>query len=504
MNNYIKLNNNENHLSLGNLFNMIKKLAKNKSSAVQTEIFCLLFNIENISPTTVNNYCIGCRSIGSEYKQIYLNYHKKYLKNKNVLIDNINNICSLMDGYVYNYKTIKDLNNLDCLKNLVNSLHILVKNDLYVSNNLKKEILELINKNLYYEALIKMLFFIILDKKQPIYEQDEIKDTIEEIISKTNLSINDLKEYLQIKFQEGISLISSLKKLAKKNNPCALHELGNLEYKGEITGYPRYDIAYNYYQKAANYEYPTSCWMIAHMIINKKIGSLSKEDIKFAWLYLSKAERLGSTSALNTIGICYKYGYTINRQADLKKAIDYFERAIKKKYVYAYNNLGLIYEEKKDYKEAFNYFIQAANYEESWACNKVANYYLQGIYVKKDLKKALEYYTIGANSPIENRCYWNNHNLVKHYYLYGVAELGIKKDIDKCLKILDSNKQFEYDNELYLYIYYEKYIERESKENLDKVSFYLNKINTSIIYDEKRKKEIETNIKKIYNYQIKL
>ena len=77
-NSYIKLNNNDNHLSLGNLFNIIKKISKNKSGAIQTELFCILFNIDNISETTVNNYCTGLRSINSSYKQIYINYKKKY------------------------------------------------------------------------------------------------------------------------------------------------------------------------------------------------------------------------------------------------------------------------------------------------------------------------------------------------------------------------------------------------------------------------------------------
>ena len=44
-NNYIKLNNNLNHLSLGNILNIIKNNSKNKSSAIQTEIFCIIFNI---------------------------------------------------------------------------------------------------------------------------------------------------------------------------------------------------------------------------------------------------------------------------------------------------------------------------------------------------------------------------------------------------------------------------------------------------------------------------
>ncbi len=80
MNTYIKLNNNNNHLSLGNLFTIIKKMSKNKSAAIQSELFCILFNIENISETTVNNYCTGLRSINSTYKQIYINYLKKIRK----------------------------------------------------------------------------------------------------------------------------------------------------------------------------------------------------------------------------------------------------------------------------------------------------------------------------------------------------------------------------------------------------------------------------------------
>ena len=86
---YIKLNNNDEHLSLGNLFRLIKELSKNKLSALQSEIFCILFEIESINDTTVNNYCVGCRGISSEYKQIFLNKIKKYNKNKEEFADNI-------------------------------------------------------------------------------------------------------------------------------------------------------------------------------------------------------------------------------------------------------------------------------------------------------------------------------------------------------------------------------------------------------------------------------
>ena len=46
---YIRLNDNDNHLSIGNIFRVIKELSKNKASALQSEIFCVLFNIDFIN-----------------------------------------------------------------------------------------------------------------------------------------------------------------------------------------------------------------------------------------------------------------------------------------------------------------------------------------------------------------------------------------------------------------------------------------------------------------------
>ncbi|MBQ2872543.1 MAG: sel1 repeat family protein [Bacilli bacterium] len=502
MNTYIKLNNNDNHLSLGNLFNIIKKISKNKSSAIQTELFCIIFNIDNISETTVNNYCTGLRSINSTYKQIYINYKKKYQNNKNILIPTINNLLSIIDGYIYDIVEISELNDIESLKNLVTNLHPLVKNDIYVPKKLKKEILETIKSNNYYHSISLILFFIILDKKQPLYVEEEIKETIESISRNTNISINDLKKFLEIKFKEGISLIPSLKKLAKENNPYALHELGNLEYNGIIAGYPRYEEAFNYHKIAASFEHPTSNWMLAHMIINKKIGSLSEEDINNAWNYLQKAKSLDSISSLNTIGICYLHGYTPSKEINVKKAIDYFQLAIKNNYVYAYNNLGKIYEDKKDYKKAFEYYLLSANQEESWACNKVAEYYRLGIYVEKDIEKAYKYYTIGANAPISNRCNWNTYNLVKYFYLEGNSTLGIKKDIDKSISLLKEIKDFEYTNELLLYAYYELYL--LNNNYLTEVNYYLNELNTSIILNKEYKNKIENKLKEIETNIIKI
>ena len=502
MSNFIKLNNNDSHLSLGNLFNAIKKVSINKTSAIQTEIFCTLFQIDSISDTTVGNYCTGYRAIGSNYKQIYLNLKKKYSLDKKCMLQIINDLLSIIDGYVYDIKTINQINEHASLKLLCKNLSVLAKNDLYVPSSLKRTLLDLLNKKHYYEFICDVLFFVILEKKQPIYEEDLVNETIEEILSKTNISLNDLKKYLQIEFKEGISLIPSLKKLAKENNPYALYELGNSEYYGEIAGYPRYEKAFEYHKKAASFNHPTSCWMIAHMILNKKIGSLADDDIILANQYLDKAISLNSVSALNTKGLCYLNGWTKDKKKNEAKAIEYFKKAIKENYIYAYNNLGNVYESKKDYKKAFDCFIKSANEEESWACNKVGLYYYNGIGVEKDLEKSFYYFNIGADAPIKTKNEWNIYNLVNLFYLKGNATLGIKKDLDKSIELLERIKDLPEAQEVLLYAYYEKYLNKKTTENLNKLTKYLQ--STDVSFNTNEKKRIEKELEKIYSYSIKI
>ena len=91
------MNVDDTQLSLGNLCRIIKELSVNKLSAMQTEIFCLLFLVDHVHETTVNNYCVGCRGIGSEYKQIFLNRNKRYLKEKEEFCDTILSFLSIID-----------------------------------------------------------------------------------------------------------------------------------------------------------------------------------------------------------------------------------------------------------------------------------------------------------------------------------------------------------------------------------------------------------------------
>lgn len=499
--NYIKLNDNTNHLSLGNIFNIIKKNSINKSSAIQTEIFCTIFSVDNISDTTVNNYCTGYRAIGNEYKQIYLNYKKQYQKDRTVLLEIINNIISIMEGTIHNYKTIKEINTNKLLIVLTQNTYSIAKNDKYFSELRKAKDLKLLQENNFYDVFIDMVFFAILEKKQPLYESDLIDDTIEDILKNTNISVNNLKEYLEMIFKEGISLIPSLKKLARRNNPYALFELGNLEYNGIITGTPNYEAAYRYHLQAASYNHPTSYWMLAQMILHDKVILFDKNRTVIAWNFLLKAKELNSVSALNTIGLCYLSGNNPQKEINQDLAIKYFKKAASQDYIYANNNLGNIYEKEMNYELALSYYLKSANNEESWACNKVGEFYRLGLGTDKDINKAFQYYTIGANSPIKNLYPWNIYNLITFFYLDGNPILGIERNLNKCLTLLSPIENLPKSVELLLYIYYQLYLSSKQKKDLDNVEIYLNKINNNPNISIKKKKEIQETLNNL-NFKI--
>ena len=153
---YIKMNINDDHLSLGNLFRIIKELSKNKASALQTEIFCVLFNIDNINDTTVNNYCVGCRKIGNDFKQIYLNFQKRYSKDKNVFEDIIISLLSIMDGNVYLIDSNKRqfINSNKSMLELCKKLYNITKNDKSIPNDLLNQINNLYKEEDYYSQIV--------------------------------------------------------------------------------------------------------------------------------------------------------------------------------------------------------------------------------------------------------------------------------------------------------------------------------------------------------------
>lgn len=393
--------NNGNILSLGNIINSIKKISNN-NNAMQTEIFCSIFGVNEINTTTVNNYCIGIRAIGIEYKKIF---EEKY--NDNSIIKNILSLVNILENKVYSEENALDIiNKSNKLKKVIEDLKQIATNDEHI-----EDVNKLIKDN-NYETIKEMLYYAIIINKQPVYSQN------------INIKINkqELNEYMRLELYWGESYISSLLELAKKNNMYACAKLGSLEFEGAVTGTPNYKKSFQYYLKSANKNHPKSCWMIANLILTNKV----EYDFDTMWKYLNKSIELGSAAGYNTMGLCYLRGINKENKIDKEKAEYYFKIAGELGYVFAFNNLGKIYEEK-DETEAMKYYNISADMNNSWALNKVGEYHRKN----NDYIKAYIYYSKAVDCPITEICRYAFYNLAKYYYEPGFKELNIKADKEK-------------------------------------------------------------------------
>lgn len=414
--NYIKMNDNDNYLSLGNVINTIKKVSNNKN-AMQTELFYTIFNVNNVNATTINNYCIGYRAIGLEYKRIFVDLKRKFEQDKQVYENIILGILSIMDDVIY----IKDDNSLELintnkkLNEVIKELLIIAQNDKHI----EKETINNIKKLSNYEAFIELLNYSILENNQPIYTQS------------INIKINreELNEYLKIKLYYGESYINSLIELSRKDNMYACAELGSLEFDGYISGKPDYKKCYDYYYKAALKDHPKGCWMVANLMLTKRV----KLEFDTMWKYLNKSIELGSFAGYNTLGLCYLRGINKQNKKDLNEARKNFQISAEHGYVFAFNNLGKTYEEEGNIEEAIKYYKVSADMNECWALNKVGEYYRK----KGDLKTAYIYYLKATESPITERIKYPFYNLAKYYYENGCEEANIKKDTTKAKELYD-------------------------------------------------------------------
>ena len=497
MKKYIKLNIDDNHLSWGNFTRVIKENTINKTSALQVEIFCTIFDIPYIGDTTVNNYCTGIRGINDEYKQKYIIYKKKYLNDKNILLNTVTNLLTIIEGHIITEPDkLTYINNNNILKRICQKLYNISKNDKSVPSSLINNLSKLLNNNNLYETISNILFFIILEKKQPIYEENIKKEIIETLLNNTNISPSELEEYLNLKFSEGTNYNYSLNKLVNENNAYALYEMGINEYKGYIKGYPRYNISYTYFEKAAEKNHPSSFYIMSKMYYDHLIGEHTKEELTIAYNYLNRAIELGSIPAINQMGLLYLHG-TYPVKKDINKAIEYFNKAINHNYAFAFNNLGKIYENKNNYKEAISQYEKSSTLGESWALNKLGEIYRQGIHVKKDMKKAFNYYIKALDSPIDNICFHAYYNLAKYYYLTGNTILT--KDIDKALEYLTiaSNHNHIKSSILLLYLYTKDYLQNSKENTFITIKNLTQKIENHPEYNQNTKKEIEDILQKI-------
>lgn len=510
--NYIKLNSDNNHLSIGNIIRVIREETSNKSNALQSDLFSIIFDTDDISTTTINNYCTGIRSINNNFKEKYIMLYNRLEKDKTCFKHIVLQIVFLLESKTLDYSTfsfekaLKVINNSNRLNNVCLKLYSIAKNDNEVTNNLKDELKKSIDNKDLYLFIIHALYFAIITKKQPIYVEDIFISNLNNLLYNTGLSSNDIIDFMNVQLNGGIWSMRGIYELAKKDNPYACFEMGSLELYGQITGKPRYFESYGYFKKAAKKNHPNAIWAMGYMHYNGYIGTKSRKDYIISFKCFNKARKYNCPCAINSIGLIFLNGDVPFIAKDERKAIKCFEEAAKHNYIYAFNNLGLIYEKKLDYAKAFDYYLKSSNLGESWASNKVGEYYRKGIFVKKDLRKAFEYYTKACEASMYSLCYYAKYNLA-HYYINGDATLNIPKDTSKAISLLEeaSLNGITKATEELVYIYYSLYKENmQDKIYLNKAKHYAKIIETSDNYSNELKEKIESKLKSINNQVSKI
>ncbi len=490
----IKMNLNDNQLSYGNLNKILKSLAKNKKILTQSDIFYILFEVDNISDTTINNYIVGIRSIHSDYKEIYLKKLHLYKSDPDVLLPVISSLIAILESS-FDLKVTKEyIKNSNTIKILCNKLFNLAKNDDSTTDKFKEKLSFYINSKNYISFLSEILFFVIIEKKQPAYVEDTKLEVIQNILSNTMISINDVEKYLKLKLVEGSNYNYALKTMSNNNNSYALYELGMNEYKGYVTGKRRYEVAFDYFLKASNNNHPGANHMVASLIIKNQIENNSSYNLDFAYKKLEYAINLGSVAAINLKGIMF-YNGIYPAKKNINEALKLFEKAASYNYAYAFNNLGMHFENKKDNKKAFEYYLKSANLNECWASNKVGMYYFE----QRDYKNCFKY----LNNALEDEFYslysYTLYNLATIFYEKGFPILNIKQDYNKAFELFNiAAKKNNIDAQYKLLLHYYK----EFKINNDdytklKVLEIKKNIETNPTFNIEFKNKIETVISKL-------
>lgn len=500
--NYIKLNESNDYLSLGNFFRIIKEESNCKNTFLQSEFFCSLFDISSIADSTVNNYITGFRTINSVYKEKIISKKNSFFKDKLSFLPTVNKILSVLENKVIVYDSLDNINSNLKLYNVCNQLHNISKNDLDVPKSFIELLSELLKVNNLFEFIANVFFYIVLDKKQPVSFENKLMKSINDTLKYTSISPNQITDFINTQLEESMwSSLRKISELSKNKNTFACLQMAFYEFYGLVAGYPRYIKSYNYYKIAAEQNHPAANWAIGHMYYNGYIGNCTQNDFKMALDYFYKAKELGSAAAINSLGLIYLEGKINTIKKDKEKAVELFNLAISKGNIFALNNLGKIYEDDGRYEEALKLFECSALNGESWAANKVGEYYRLGKYVEKDLKKAFYYYNKADESSIYFMCPWAKYNLAKYFYETGNEELNIEADLSRAIELLKAaSDKILVANEELVYIYYRRYLDSFKKDDfsLEQVKFYAKKIEAFSDYTDDVKVRIENIMCQIY------
>jgi TPR repeat protein len=178
------------------------------------------------------------------------------------------------------------------------------------------------------------------------------------------------------------------------------------------------ELAFQYYQKAADQELPHGVYNLAYSY-HKGLGVIKNEAKAFE-LY-QKAMNLGSCAAIINLSNFYEYGVIVPK--DLSKAFELIQMAATHGHSVAEWNLGRLYQYgisvEIDLDKSFFWYQRSADQNFAKAIHTVARFYGLGIgKVQQDHKKALVLYQKSAKLGLSE----SNFNLGV-FYRCGLGDL---------------------------------------------------------------------------------
>lgn len=127
--------------------------------------------------------------------------------------------------------------------------------------------------------------------------------------------------------------------------------------------------------------------------IDYDFGYGVEHDVKKAVQWYEKAAAENFADAMFSLGTIYEDGQT--GAVDLPKAVEWYKKAAALGHVDAMFNLAIIYETgefgERNYSEAFKLFLAAAEKGDVESMNAVERYYREGLGTTRDLKAADEW-----------------------------------------------------------------------------------------------------------------
>lgn len=243
------------------------------------------------------------------------------------------------------------------------------------------------------------------------------------------------KDIAQLEFDDALNLLND--RLLKNINSGSSEEVNKLKYIVNNFKLPKFEFLladYYHAHKKYNDSYKLAlsaaekgnvgAQSLLGFLYSKGFGVVKDEAESFKWI--EKAAKQGDANAQHNLAKNYSEGRNVVVK-DIAKAIKWHKEAAKQNVAVSMNDLGFIYENKKDYEKSVFWYRKAAAKELPIAQFNLGISYEYGRGVDKDLNQAFIWYKDSSNNGFPKA-----HVQLGLMYARGVV---IEKDLGKA-KIL--------------------------------------------------------------------